>query len=75
MNMTELTLETIPDYTSWLEEQIRQLSIQALQTNAVTCNACGETIGTYIVEYAGQTFRLSGERTYAFLNFIVADHV
>ncbi|MBE7386130.1 MAG: hypothetical protein F6J95_032670 [Leptolyngbya sp. SIO1E4] len=71
MDLCKFDLKVVPGYEPWLEEQIRQLSIQALQANTLTCNTCGEVAGTYIIEYDGQTFRLPGEETYTFLSFIV----
>jgi len=73
MNLTQFDLNVIPGYRPWLEEQIRQLSIQALSANALTCNACGEIAGTYIIEYQGQTFRLPAAEAYALLQFVVGD--
>ncbi len=66
----------IPDPTiteafqEWLKAQILQLSVDTLKSNAVTCTACGEVLGTYIVDYQGERFRLSMEEAYAFLKFI-----
>ncbi len=54
----------------WLKAQILQLSVDTLKSNAVTCTACGEVLGTYIIDYRGDRFRLSLEQTYAFLKFI-----
>ncbi|ASC71425.1 hypothetical protein XM38_023770 [Halomicronema hongdechloris C2206] len=71
MNLTKFDLNVIPGYRPWLEAQIRQLSIKALSTSTLTCNACGEIAGTYIIEYQGQTFRLPGEEAYALLQFVV----
>lgn len=72
MDLCKFDLKVVPGYESWLEEQIRLLSVQALSLNALTCNACGEIAGTYIIEYDQQTFRLPGEEAYAFLQFIVS---
>ena len=71
MNLTKFDLKVVPGYEAWLTIQIRQLSVAALTTQTLTCNACGEIAGTYIIEYEGQTFRLPGEETLAFLSFIV----
>lgn len=73
MNLTQFDLKVVPGYESWLEEQIRQLSVEALKTNTLTCTACGEVEGSYIVEYDGQSFRLPGEEAYAFLSFILGN--
>lgn len=71
MSLSTFDLKAITGYVPWLEEQIRQLSVEALSAHALTCNACGEITGTYIIEYQGETFRLGGEETYAFLSFLV----
>ncbi|MEL6382420.1 MAG: hypothetical protein AAFQ89_08100 [Cyanobacteria bacterium J06626_18] len=73
MNLTQFDLKVVPGYESWLEEQIRQLSVEALKTNTLTCTACGEVAGSYIIEYDGQSFRLPSEETYVFLSFIVGN--
>ncbi len=57
-------------FQEWLKAQILQLSVDTLKSNAVTCTACGEVLGTYIVDYQGERFRLSMEEAYAFLKFI-----
>lgn len=72
MDLQKFDLKVVPGYEGWLETQIRQLSVDALSTNTVTCNACGEIAGTYIIEYDGQQFRLAGEETFAFLSFLIA---
>ena len=72
MNLTKFDLKVVPGYEAWLAAKIRQLSVEALEQKTLTCNACGEIAGTYIVEYDGQTFRLPGEEALAFLEFIVS---
>ncbi|MBW4471519.1 MAG: hypothetical protein KME45_14095 [Stenomitos rutilans HA7619-LM2] len=57
-------------FEDWLKAQILQLSVDTLKSNAVTCTACGEILGTYIIDYKGDRFRLSLEQAYAFLKFI-----
>ncbi|MFB2835106.1 hypothetical protein [Floridanema evergladense] len=57
-------------FQDWLKAQILQLSVDTLKSNAVTCTACGEVLGTYIIDYRGERFRLSLEETYSFLKFI-----
>jgi hypothetical protein len=71
MDLLKFELKLVPGYEDWLTAQIRQLSIEALKTQTLTCNACGEIAGTYIIDYDGQTFRLPGEEAYAFLSFII----
>jgi hypothetical protein len=56
----------------WLEEQIRQLSVDTLEIGAYTCTACGEVSGEYIIDHMGEKQRLSDVETYAFLKFILA---
>ena len=58
-------------FQNWLKGQILQLSVDTLKSNAVTCTACGEVLGTYIIDYQGDRFRLSLEQAYALLKFIV----
>lgn len=57
-------------FQDWLKAQISHLSLETLRSNTVTCTACGEILGTYIIDYKGQEFRLSGEEAYAFLKFV-----
>ncbi|MEL6398261.1 MAG: hypothetical protein AAFR26_04145 [Cyanobacteria bacterium J06626_4] len=71
MDLTKFDLKVVPGYEDWLAAQVRQLSIAALKTSTLTCNACGEVSGSYIIEYDGQRFRLPGEETLAFLQFVV----
>jgi hypothetical protein len=60
----ETALET------WLKERVFQLSVDTLKSDTVTCTACGEVLGTYIVEYRGNRFRYSLGEAYAFLSFV-----
>ena len=57
-------------FDSWLKTQILQLSVDTLKSKALTCTACGEILGTYIIEYQGKRFRYSPTEAYAFLKFI-----
>lgn len=57
-------------FEAWLKNQILQLSVETLKSNAITCTACGEVLGTYIIEYQGNQFRCSPEQAYSFLKFI-----
>ncbi|NJL46085.1 MAG: hypothetical protein HC922_11030 [Leptolyngbyaceae cyanobacterium SM2_3_12] len=56
----------------WLREQILQLSVDTLSAGLLTCTACEEVFGDYILEYNGEKFRLPASKTYAFLQFIKA---
>ncbi|MDX2229683.1 MAG: hypothetical protein NW220_08600 [Leptolyngbyaceae cyanobacterium bins.349] len=71
--MTSLTSASPiePAFEAWLKEQILQLSVDTLQS-AVTCTACGEILGTYIIEYQGNRFRYPLDKAYAFLKFVEA---
>ncbi|PZU93216.1 MAG: hypothetical protein DCE90_16935 [Pseudanabaena sp.] len=55
----------------WLEEQIRQMSVDILSIGTYTCTVCGEVAGEYIIDHLGETIRLSNVETYAFLKFIL----
>ncbi|PZO37161.1 MAG: hypothetical protein DCF19_19355 [Pseudanabaena frigida] len=55
----------------WLEEQIRKMSVDILSLGTYTCTVCGEVLGEYIIDYAGESIRLSNAETYAFLQFIL----
>jgi hypothetical protein len=56
----------------WLAEQILKLSVDTLKDEAVTCTACAETLGEYIIEYQGKQFRYPADRAYAFLMFVAS---
>jgi hypothetical protein len=56
----------------WLEEQIRQLSIDILVIGTYTCTVCGEVVGEYIIDHSGKKFRLSKSETYSFLKYILS---
>lgn len=58
----------------WLVKRIRELSVDALASQAFTCTACGEVAGEYVVNYEGKTYRFDTATTYSFLEFIVAQH-
>ena len=57
---------------TWLTKRIRELSVDALASQAFTCTACGEVAGEYLVDYEGKTYRFATATTYAFLDFILA---
>lgn len=70
--MTSSTSDSSLEATfgTWLKDQILRLSVDTLKSRAVTCTACGEVLGTYIIEYQGKRFRYSPEQAYAFLKFV-----
>lgn len=55
----------------WLENQVRQMSVDVLKLGAFTCTACGEVLGDYILSFSGETYRLSAAETYALLKFLI----
>ena len=57
-------------FEDWLKAQIQQLSVDTSKSEAMTCTACGEALGTYIIDYKSERFRYSTEQTDAFLKFI-----
>jgi hypothetical protein len=57
-------------FETWLKDQIFRLSVDTLKSKAITCTACGEVLGTYIIEYQGERFRYSPGEAYAFLKFV-----
>jgi hypothetical protein len=59
-------------FDTWMKAEILKLSVDTLKSQAVTCTACGEVLGTYIIDYKGTPMRLSAEQTYAFLKFLLA---
>lgn len=59
-------------FDAWMKAEILKLSVDTLKSQAVTCTACGEVLGTYIIDYKGNQMRLSTEQTYAFLKFLLA---
>jgi hypothetical protein len=68
LSSSDSSIETAFDL--WLKTQILQLSVDTLKSEAITCTACGEVLGTYIVEYQGNRFRYSPAEAYAFLKFV-----
>lgn len=71
-DLTTFDLATATAFEEWLKAEILKLSVDTLKHQAVTCTACGEILGTYIVDYKGTAFRFSAERAYAFLKFLLA---
>jgi hypothetical protein len=66
--VSDSSIETA--FEAWLNAQILRLSVDTLKSKAVTCTACGEILGTYIIEYQGHRFRYSPGEAYAFLKFV-----
>ncbi|MGB3612365.1 MAG: hypothetical protein WBA10_01135 [Elainellaceae cyanobacterium] len=64
-------LPLIQDFEAWLSQQILTLSVDALSKEAMTCTACPEVMGDYIIEYQGETLRMPTGQAYAFLRYIL----
>ncbi|MEL6326095.1 MAG: hypothetical protein AAFQ61_04215 [Cyanobacteria bacterium J06626_23] len=66
-------MEQLPrqaDFHQWLTEEIRKLSVETLSKAALTCTACGEIEGNYVIEYQGAKLSCSPEQAYAYLVFV-----
>ena len=75
MSKSDTPSLTTTTYDQWLTEQIFKLSVDALKSKVLTCTACAESdSGEYIIDYQGETFRYSPEKTYAFLKFVTEGH-
>lgn len=72
MDNTASSTALIQALDHWLHEQIRPLSVAMLKDAVMTCTACGDVTGEYIVEYQGDTLRLPASDTYALLKFVAA---
>lgn len=57
----------------WLQSQILTLSVDALSKSMLTCTACPQVMGDYIVEYQGESLRLPAAATYALLRYVLED--
>ncbi len=69
-DVSELSPPVLSDFKHWLEKEIQQLSVSTLSSDVVTCTACGEVQGDYIIDYQGTSFRLPAAEAYAFLKFV-----
>ena len=59
------------EFEAWLEQRIATLSVDALNRNVLTCTACGEVTGDYIIEYRGESLRYQAPKAYAFLKYVL----
>ncbi|NET33118.1 MAG: hypothetical protein F6K19_14035 [Cyanothece sp. SIO1E1] len=75
MPQTDVEQSITTAFETWMKEQILQLSVDTLSAQAITCTTCPEVFGTYIVEYKGNSFRFSTEKTYAFLKFLLEGNI
>lgn len=72
MTSTPESSSTLEHFDRWLEQQILKLSVDALSRNVLTCTACPQVIGDYIIEYRGESLRLPAPKAYAFLRYVMA---
>lgn len=75
MSPSNVEQSIMPALEQWMTEQINQLSVDTLSSGVLTCTACPKVLGDYIVEYKGESMRLSVEKTYAFLQYVKAGHL
>ncbi len=69
-DVSELSLPIRSDFKHWLEKEIQRLSVETLSSDVVTCTACGEVRGDYIIDFQGKSFRMPAGEAYAFLMFV-----
>lgn len=69
-DVSDLSPSIRSDLKSWLEQEIQRLSVETLSSDVVTCTACGEVQGDYIIDYQGKSMRLPSAEAYAFLKFV-----
>ncbi|MGF1515423.1 MAG: hypothetical protein ACFB5Z_17220 [Elainellaceae cyanobacterium] len=69
--MAQQDLPLMQDFESWLSQQILKLSVDALSKEAITCTACPEVMGDYIIEYEGKKLRMPTGKAYAFLRYVL----
>ncbi len=72
MYQSELDSPLAETFQHWVEEKIRHLSVETLKSDTITCTACGEIAGSYIIDYHGTTYRFPAAEAYAFLQFVAA---
>lgn len=75
MSPSKVEQSIMPALEQWMAEQVNQLSVDTLSEGVLTCTACPKVLGDYIVEYKGESMRLSAEKTYAFLQYAKAGHL
>lgn len=63
-------LPLMQDFEAWLSQEILKLSVDTLNKEAITCTACPEVMGDYIIEYQGEKLRLPSGQAYAFLRYV-----
>ncbi|MDB9527295.1 hypothetical protein PN498_14945 [Oscillatoria sp. CS-180] len=71
MNPAPNSSPALQQFDSWLEQQIKDLSVDALSREAMTCTACPQVIGDYIIEYQGESLRFPAPKAYAFLRYVL----
>lgn len=75
MSQSNIEQAIMPAFEQWMTEQIKQLSVDALSADVLTCTACPEVFGDYIVEYKNASMRMPTEKTYAFLQYVKAGNL
>ncbi len=71
MDTTDQSSIDFQAFETWLTEQILPLSVDALSKKVLTCTACQEVMGEYIIEYQGEKLRCPAAKTYAFLRYVL----
>ena len=72
LHATQLLSSTTAQFDQWLAEEIRCLSVDALNRGVFTCTACGEQAGYYVIQYGAQQKHLNAGDTYGFLKALLA---
>ena len=75
MSQSDVEQLIMPAFERWMTEQIKQLSVDTLSSEVLTCTACPEVLGDYIVEYKSASLRMPAEKTYAFLRYVKEGHL
>jgi hypothetical protein len=71
MNQPPATSSLLSHFEEWLTQQILTLSVDALSQKVLTCTACPQVLGDYIIEYQGESLRLPAGKAYAFLRYVL----
>ncbi|MGF1497035.1 MAG: hypothetical protein ACFB8W_09470 [Elainellaceae cyanobacterium] len=70
-NSTPQTAPSLQQFDAWIDQQILNLSVDALSRNVLTCTACPKVMGDYIIEYQGESMRFPAAKAYAFLRYVL----
>lgn len=69
--LTHIEPAVFGQFDQWITQRIRQLSVGTMTSGLITCTACGEVEGDYILAYKGETFRFDTVTTYAILQLML----